>query len=193
MNLDDLYFKDNFTKEGNKVDLEINKLTAECISSKNNAFRLDNSGNLNVHSITTEVPIVTESKIDVLYPIGSIYMNVNPINPDVILGGSWEKIKDRFLLASGDHYINNAIGGEATHQLTLNEMPSHNHGMSTNASFTVGNNKGTGISGILADVSGWGSYKNADWYAMAVDYNGGNLAHNNMPPYLVVNVWKRIA
>lgn len=184
MNLDDLYFKDSFTKDGDKVDLEISKLTTSCITSKNNRFNLDVNGNLSVNSITTEVPIVTESQIDVLYPVGSIYMNVNPINPNVVLGGSWEQIKDRFLLACGDRYFNGTMGGEETHQLTVNEMPSHNHPIRAT----------------------WGdAHYNVDFAKqhnslhLAVDmgdttYNaGGNQPHNNMPPYLVVYVWKRIA
>ncbi len=53
MNLDELYFKDNFTKEEDKTNLSINRLEAECITSKNNKFSLDENGNLTVNSINT--------------------------------------------------------------------------------------------------------------------------------------------
>lgn len=190
MNLDDLYFKDNFTKEGEKVDLEINKLTTTCITSKNNRFSLDGNGNLSVNSITTEVPIVTESQIDVLYPVGSIYMNVNPINPNVVLGGSWEQIKDRFLLACGNSFANGTMGGEINHTLTVSEMPSHNHsGLFDNTgelkqdySFRKG-----------SDGCAMSKYRNDPLSTPSVGHTGGSQPHNNMPPYLAVYVWKRIA
>lgn len=62
-----------------------------------------------------------------IYPIGSIYLSVNSVDPSTLFGGTWEKIKDRFLLSSGDTYSNGSIGGEASHTLTINEMPSHKH------------------------------------------------------------------
>lgn len=61
------------------------------------------------------------------FPIGSIYLSVNSTSPASLFGGTWEKIKDKFLLSSGDTYTNGAIGGEATHTLTIEEMPSHVH------------------------------------------------------------------
>ena len=42
--------------------------------------------------------------IDIFYPVGSIYMSVNDTSPNLLFGGKWEPIKDKFLLASGDLY-----------------------------------------------------------------------------------------
>lgn len=70
-------------------------------------------------------------KWETIYPIGSIYMSVNNVNPSTVFGGTWEQIKDKFLLACGDTYNNGATGGEATHTLTSDEIPSHNHGYTT--------------------------------------------------------------
>lgn len=61
------------------------------------------------------------------YPIGSIYQSTNSTNPSNIFGGTWSQIKDRFLLACGDNYANGSVGGEASHTLTINEIPSHAH------------------------------------------------------------------
>lgn len=127
-----------------------------------------------------------------LYPVGSIYLSVSDVSPEIIFGGSWERIEDRFLLAAGDSYEAGSEGGEAEHTLTLAEMPEHAHTTSANATFTVGNAGGTGISGI-PQASGWGSYTQADWYRISIGKNGGNGAHNNMPPYLAVYMWIRIA
>ena len=119
------------------------------------------------------------------YPVGSIYMSVNNINPSNFFGGTWEQIKDKFLLACGSTYQNGATGGEATHKLTVNEIPAHNH--------RLGLAKG-------GSQSGWGLDYTANSpnyrYYSGTDFNentGGGQAHNNMPPYLAVYVWKRTA
>lgn len=48
-----------------------------------------------------------------VYPIGSIYMSVNDAEPSVLFGGTWERLKDRFLLGAGDTYAAGAKGGSA--------------------------------------------------------------------------------
>lgn len=76
-----------------------------------------------------------------MYPVGSIYLSVNNVNPGTIFGGTWEQIQDRFLLAAGSTYAGGATGGTASHThtsaahthttaehtLTEAEMPSHRH------------------------------------------------------------------
>ena len=112
-------------------------------------------------------------------------MSVNSMNPSTIFGGTWEQLKDRFLLGCGDAYINGATGGEATHTLTVNAMPSHTHG-----------NSETGIA--WGDATGnryglSGGMNSGPWHASPIGYTGGGEAHNNMPPYLSVYMWKRTA
>lgn len=62
-----------------------------------------------------------------IYPIGSIYMSVNNNDPSLIFGGTWQQIKDKFLLASGDTYSRGDTGGSATNTLEVNQLPSHSH------------------------------------------------------------------
>lgn len=62
-----------------------------------------------------------------IYPVGSIYMSVNNVNPSTIFGGTWQQIKDKFLLASGDTYNNGATGGSANNTLEVGNLPSHTH------------------------------------------------------------------
>ena len=63
------------------------------------------------------------------YPIGSIYMSVNRTSPSDLFGGTWEALEQgRVLIGQGASYPAGSTGGEATHVLSLNEMPSHNHG-----------------------------------------------------------------
>lgn len=120
--------------------------------------------------------------IDMVYPVGSIYMSVNSANPSTLFTGTtWEQIKDTFLLSAGDTYSGGATGGEATHTLTVDEIPEHSHSYTrynTKLSGTAAGSVGDPWSGNTTTTSG-----NA----------GGGNAHNNMPPYLVVWMWKRVS
>lgn len=130
---------------------------------------------------------ITPFDIYNLYPVGSIYMSVNSTNPSNYFGGTWEQIKDTFLLACGDTYANGATGGEATHTLTEAEMPSHRHGFHIFNTYGAGNFRETACRGS-------NSTGEVDWKGgQATEYTGGNQPHNNMPPYLAVYIWKRIA
>ena len=74
--------------------------------------------------------------LNLIYPVGSIYLSSNSTNPGTLFGGTWTQIKDRFILTAGDYYSNGAIGGAATVTLTVSNMPSHKH--SFTPSGTVG-------------------------------------------------------
>lgn len=136
-------------------------------------------------------------ELDKQYPVGSIYLSVNDTDPAELFGGEWEQIKDTFLLACGDNYNNGATGGEATHTLTTDEMPSHTHTQNAhrhhfsrrNVYLLTGN--GAGAIGDLSDPS-YGDYY-TDYQTPTINSKGGGEAHNNMPPYLAVYCWVRIS
>lgn len=220
--LDDIYFKDAFTKMGDELNEEIDNLNVKCITSKNNAFSLDSQGNLVVNSITTNSGgsssggMSQSEVVDLIYPVGSIYMSVNNVSPSTLFGGTWAQIKDTFLLAAGDTYTNASTGGEATHILTTNELPSHSHGIPSLSGSTggagahnhavIGTSANNGGSGVFCET--WANRSNdRNGYTSSVgDHShsvttnasntnnaGSGTAHNNMPPYLTVNIWKRTA
>lgn len=145
------------------------------------------------------------------YPIGSIYISTLSTNPATIFGGTWERIKDRFLLACGDSYSNGATGGSATHvhstadhTLTIAQMPSHTHVQNPHKhtiAYTA-NQSSSGHPTVthrgIAELHHVGFIQNTT----ATNKNtGGGGAHNHgntgsangMPPYLAVYVWKRTA
>ena len=127
-----------------------------------------------------------------IYPVGSIYISVNNTNPGTMFGGTWERIQDRFLLASGSTYGAGTTGGEATHTLTINEMPSHTHDIHA----TIGG--GGRINGGYNAPGGSSTYNIPFTITNNSNYivnrnTGGGQAHNNMPPYLAVYVWKRVS
>lgn len=73
-----------------------------------------------------------QSTASKLYPVGSVYISFNSANPSTLFGGTWQRLKDTFLLANGDTYAPNTTGGSATKTISVNNLPAHNH--SVNAS-----------------------------------------------------------
>ena len=66
--------------------------------------------------------------IDIIYPVGSIYLQVvGSPKPEIIFGGVWEQIKDKFILASGDAFSPGETGGALSFQLTTANLPAHSH------------------------------------------------------------------
>lgn len=74
------------------------------------------------------------------HPIGSLYWSSQSTDPGTLFGGTWTRIKDKFILAAGDTYTNGATGGAATVTLTTNNMPSHTHGYTPAGSISVTTN-----------------------------------------------------
>ena len=122
-----------------------------------------------------------------MYPVGSIYISTSSISPANIFGGEWNQIKDVFLLSAGDAYEAGSIGGEASHVLTVDEIPSHSHIYKRHAFDRNDTDPTTG-----EDVYG-ANNKTLDAHEGTTSPTGGNMPHNNMPPYLTVYVWKRTA
>ena len=144
--------------------------------------------NVTATNVGSEIGSLKSDLANKLYPVGSIYMSVNATNPAALFGGTWEQIKDRFLLAAGDTYAAGATGGEATHTLTTDEMPSHTH-----SPLIFGNNDALGINN-----GGYGTVRlncesGASSSNISTAATGGSQPHNNMPPYLAVYMWKRTA
>ena len=145
---------------------------SKAIKLKNNLY-LDTRGIVHNRKILSTI----------LFPIGYVYISVNNTNPGTIFGGTWEQIKDTFLLACGDTYAAGTTGGEATHTLTVAEMPSHNHAIE----MTSGGVAYQVERVPFGNQSVWGNS------TLPIKPTGGNQPHNNMPPYLAVYVWKRVA
>ena len=171
---------------------ELSKVTVNNVSSAEAGIdELQEQVNTNTNKIN--------SIVDVIYPVGSIYMSFNDVDPSKLFGGTWEPIYNRFLLTSGSDYSLGTYGGEATHTLTVDEMPSHKHlpyvdGNTSDSRFRLlmGNdswyNENAGTSNFRVTGSTSGEYKGFEANTNIV---GGSQAHNNMPPYIVVNAWIR--
>lgn len=137
---------------------------------------------------------------NLIYPVGSIYMSTVNVDPGTIFGGTWERLKDKFLLGAGDTYTAGDTGGEATHAhttgnhtLTINEIPSHTH-------YIYGGNNNDPPDWFGGSGNPYGILQRAGTTYDYLSYTGGGQAHNhgntgsssNMPPYIVVYMWKRL-
>ncbi len=162
--------------------------------------------------------------VNLIYPVGSIYISVNSTSPATLFGGTWAQIQGQFLLGCNSAYTAGSTGGEATHLLTAAETPAHTHSRGT---MDIGGevrvycdyNKGNtsfdteGVKGAFNFTTGTDTEMGTSWNIQSGTQDavrmikftasrnwtgetssfGGGLAHNNMPPYLAVYIWKRTA
>lgn len=92
-----------------------------------------------------------------LYPVGSVYISFNSADPSTLFGGTWQRLKDTFLLANGDSYAPNTAGGSATKNITVDNLPSHTHPISWEGNHT--HSRGTmNITGQVAGVDQGNNY-----------------------------------
>lgn len=127
---------------------------------------------------------------DLIYPVGSIYMSATDTDPSELFGGTWERIKDRFLLSAGDTYEAGETGGEVTHTLTVAEMPEHSHGVKIYESKGVSADENYSF---VTAASWWNDVYANNGKLLEIANNGSTQPHNNMPPYLTVHMWQRTA
>ena len=115
------------------------------------------------------------------YPVNSIYISYDHISPASKFGGTWVRISNRFLWGCGSNETIGTTGGERTHTLTVSEMPSHAHGIANTN--TGGYTQTIGTTPYAGTVGYTGNINTTD--------TGGGAAHNNMPPYMYVSIWRR--
>lgn len=101
-------------------------------------------------------------------------------------------LRDKFVLGAGNSYGVGDTGGEETHTLTIDEMPSHTHDATYGIRTTLLNSSskidGAGSSTSKSEYV-YSANNSSRHYAYEFEYNslvsdaGGGQAHNNMPPY----------
>lgn len=122
---------------------------------------------------------------DFIHPVGSYYETSDAsFNPNTTWGGTWVlETEGQVHVSAGTNYIVGSTGGEATHTLTIDEMPSHSH--------SYAKAFGSGVQGA-SGASYWVLGNPTD-ASLSTSTTGGGQAHNNMQPYIVVNRWHRTA
>ena len=168
-----------------------------------------------IDNAITDMQSLQSIILNTVYPVGSYYISSDSTNPSTKFGGTWEQITDRMIMAAGSTYSAGTSGGAANHThtsaahthmtaehtLTVNEIPSHTHGMTLN---NYSSNNYTG--GFKWEYAKSGYFKGGSAYIL---YEGGGASHNhgntgsttpgntgsssNLPPYIVAYVWRRTA
>lgn len=136
------------------------------------------------------------------YPINSIYISYSHTSPASLFGGTWTRVihtstgAGAFLYGCTAAAVIGEEGGEAAHTLTENEMPKHKHNWDGYGVF----HELTNATSILSYGSAYpnlpGFYEGSDWSSngyVLMKETGGGAAHNNIPPFVKVSIWRRIA
>lgn len=144
-------------------------------------------GKLSEKSNTLEVALDAEFSgkvygtiFDAIYPVGSIYLAYNHIDPGTLFGGTWERLENAFLWSVDSSGTIGQTGGESTHTLTIDEIPRHSHGP---------------VYSHYVDADKTTAWLSSGGTNMAYGplHTGGGEAHNNMPPYIQISAWRRTA
>ena len=118
---------------------------------------------------------------------GAVLFSFNPdFSPAARYGGSWENITGRFLIGAGGSYELGSTGGEANVTLTINEIPAHDHAVN------VYNIEMDAPSGELVIPPAKVDAQNT-LVGYPTKNAGGGQPHNNMPPYIACNIWRKVA
>ena len=144
--------------------------------------------------------------IDDIYPVGSIYMNVNATSPSTLFGGTWERINGGFLVAADSNHPAGSTGGRSAVTLTAQNIPQ----MTGYLGYSDGgyvprngearsvikhqDNGGDAIDGT--DRSGYLSDRVPDGYYGSPLVRMGTASPSSIsiePPYLAVYMWRRTA
>lgn len=200
-----------FTETTEGLDIVANNMEANCITSVNDKFSLDSDGNLTVNSLTindaNNNTLSFEAIFNRIYPVGSIYISTNDVNPGTLFTGTWEKIEGKFLLGSSSSYILGSSGGGASHVHT-SAAHTHDYGSlyaaaqfagtngfyyktKTGVSYSANERKkdtGEGVTNSSSRAEG------IQVYGTTASKTPGNTGSaSSMPPYVVVSIYKRVS
>ena len=170
--------------DGSKIYISFGE---ECSDNYEENFVVNFAKNIYLRYIDDNDNVVCEKVQDILspcpYDIGDIYQTISDVDPSERWQGTeWEQLTDMFLVGAGDTYSIEETGGEATHTLTIQEMPSHTH--------RYYNNDGSCDRSKTNDLKTTG----VEWtVAQTTGSAGGDMPHNNLPPYYAVYMWLRTA
>lgn len=127
--------------------------------------------------------------LDDVYPVGSIYFTASAVSPSTSIGGTWIRYAEgKCLFGVDDNDTDFALettGGEKEHTLTKGEIPPHIHTYADRFRDTPGGPLGPDSTGSLVA----GTFNTGDGYADGLR----GEAHNNLPPYIAIYIWKRTA
>lgn len=147
------------------------------------------SGKLFVNNTEVKPSFDKTEILNMVYPVGSVYMSTSSANPSTFIGGTWQRYaQGRTIVGVSENETEfnyaGKTGGEKSHRLTNQEMPSHSHGFNGNK--MVGNGYGDGPANVTASGA---------WFQFhpKTGSEGGDQPHNNLQPYITTYIWLRTA
>lgn len=134
-------------------------------------------------------------------PVGSIYLSLNNTNPSTYFGGTWELIKDRFLLGAGGSYSSGSTGGSNTHNHNLSRKGGANMRKYANIFYqgeyttagTMPKQSNGGTWWLTTGNTDSSSTENPGEKGVGIGLYGTTDDKNTLPPYLAVYMWKRVS
>ena len=125
-----------------------------------------------------------------IYPVGSIYFTASAISPSTSIGGTWVRYAQGKCLFGVDDadtdFALETTGGVKDVILTEAQMPSHRHTFFDD----VRDRSGSGGGDYVFNLAGFGARSG---FNDATNYAGSSQAHENLPPYIAIYIWKRTA
>ena len=179
------------------IDTEKNSVGINCLPTKTKSLE-----------IKDKVIINDKLLIDLIYPVGSVYISTNNVSPQTFFGGTWEAFATGRTLVGIDTSQTDfnpvgKTGGAKTHTLTVAQMPSHEGHMYDNFNDTGWVDRGGDTNSYYLNVTGsagYGKYENRPYKVVSGNElvmqgysKGEGQAHNNLQPYVVVFMWKRVS
>ena len=128
--------------------------------------------------------------MDIIYPIGSVYISFNSTSPAASVGGTWELLNNVFLYGTSGAI--GVKGGESNHILITNEMPKHHHALKIAVNW--GGDAAALRSVVATNSNFWkgGDIDNGTYDSNnSTSFAGAGQPHNNMPPYITCRMYKR--
>lgn len=170
--------------------------------------------------LSNGVPTLCTNIVDLIYPVGSIYMSVNSTNPGTLFGGTWTAWgQGRVPVGIGSNGETNYTKAETTGG-SENSVANHNHNISQNTGGTFSyNNNGViygngytnapgGVSGNVTLNSNWnnalgnwadggntqrGRDVGANYSIKNVVIDATGATGGNRQPFITCYMWKRTA
>ena len=129
--------------------------------------------------------------LDIIYPVGSVYLSWNSTDPKNLFGGTWTRLSGGFLYGCVSSVGTGNGTGTATnsHTLTIDQMPSHKHQINSNWARDKGS---SGWGATIANYSTGYIFEPAHLYGEMKE-TGGGKGHSHNIPYIAVFAWRRTA
>lgn len=170
-------------------------------------------------ALDAKITQILKIAINIAHPVGSYYMSESDVDPKEYLGGVWEKVEGRFILASDRKHKAGEMGGSSFHKISLEELPEHSHrpgSLNVTGTFCALTRGGIGDGNLQSNVKGAFSYDESNTSGTEEISRGGRtgvrkyefnaqgnwsgvtssvgegVPYDTMPPYLVAHIWKRI-